>query len=373
MGLLKGALTFSRYRIQGDLPDPARPFLEGQMKTYAFREISTGTEEKSRGWASVENILDTDFSRATYAYGNYLAFLLRIDRKVIPPSLLKIKCLEAGKKLRKENQRRVGKQQENEIKERIRLELLNKANPSPSFFDVCWSVPEKWILFGSLSSKINEEFEDLFKRTFQVNLAPFYPWDPGVLEASLAKKVTTLEKGVFLAPEGKGEGQKDGGFLGREFLTWLWYKSQEREGAVKVPNLGDLQVVFSRRIVLESGDGEFSESVVCQGLHADLKEGKTAIRHGKKIKEARIQLTRDTEKWEFTLKADAFQFQSLRLPEGMESDNPNDVEGEILERIYLAEKALQTMDQVFSLFLTKRASPQWASEEIPRIKKWVQN
>jgi hypothetical protein len=373
MGLLKGAFTFSRYRIQGDLPEPSGPFLKGQMKTYAFREMTSGAEEKSKGWASIENVLDTDFAQASYAFGNYFAFLLRMDRKAIPPSLLKIKFLEAERKWRKENPGRRGKQQADEIKERIRLELLTRAHPSPSFFDICWAVAGKWLLFGSLTSKAGEEFEDLFKRTFQVSLSPFLPWDPSVLEASLAKKISALQKGVLLSPEAKTEEQKDPGFLGREFLTWLWFKSEERDGAIKVPNLGDLQVVFSRRVVLESGDGEYSESVVCQGLHADLKEGKTAIHHGKKIKEARMQLTRDSEKWEFTLKADAFQFQSMRLPEGMASDDPNDFEGQLLERIYLAEKAIQTMDEVFSFFLAKRASPQWASEEIPKMKKWAQS
>jgi len=29
-------------------------------------------------------------------------------------------------------------------------------------------------------------------------------------------------------------------FLGQEFLTWLWYKSEERGGAIELPGIGDL-------------------------------------------------------------------------------------------------------------------------------------
>ncbi|KPK86787.1 MAG: hypothetical protein AMJ94_17765 [Deltaproteobacteria bacterium SM23_61] len=159
--------------------------------------------------------------------------------------------------------------------------------------------------------------------------------------------------------------------MGREFLTWLWFKSEERGGAVQIPGTGDVEISFARRLALESGGGEYSESIVCQGLHAGLREGKAALQEGKKVKEARIQVGAGAEKFEFTLKADSFQFQTLRLPEGIEEEEETDKGGQLLERIYLVEKALKAMDQLFSAFLKRRLSPQWSSEEILRIKKWL--
>jgi hypothetical protein len=35
------------------------------------------------------------------------------------------------------------------------------------------------------------------------------------------------------------------------------------------------------------------------------------------------------------------------------------------------ETALKTMDELFAFFLKRRLSPQWMSEEIPRIKTWL--
>jgi recombination associated protein RdgC len=140
-----------------------------------------------------------------------------------------------------------------------------------------------------------------------------------------------------------------------------------------IPGKGDVEVIFSRRLVLESGEGEYSESVICQGLHADLKEGKAAIREGKKIKEARILLGVGTDQWGLTLKADRFQFQSVKLPAGMAmNEEEEEKEGRVLERIYLAEKALNSVDQLFADFLARRLSGQWSAEEIPRMKKWIQ-
>ena len=375
MGLLKGTMTFSRYRLPGKRPGPLQRDIGGQLKKFAFQEIFSGTEEKSAGWTSLENILDTKFSYENYAWGAYLAFSFRVDRRTISPALLKVKLLEAERKyLEGSRKPTLSKGQREEIKERVRLELLKHTPFIPSFYDVCWSPGENWLIFSSLMPKVIEDFEKLFERTFDLSLSPFLPWDSRYLEPATAQKIASLSPGVFLAPRSAPENSQDPAFLGREFLTWLWFKSEERGGPVMIPGTGDVEVLFVRRLILEAGEGEYSESVTCQGLHADLKEGKAAIREGKKIKEARITLGIGTDQWELTLKADHFQFQSVKLPAGMamsEEEN-EEKEGRILERIYLMERVLNTVDQLFAAFLAKRLSVQWSDEEILRMKKWVQ-
>ena len=39
-------------------------------------------------------------------------------------------------------------------------------------------------------------------------------------------------------------------FLGQEFLTWLWWKSEERGGSVEVAGRGDVGVVFEKHMLL---------------------------------------------------------------------------------------------------------------------------
>jgi recombination associated protein RdgC len=373
MGLIKGTLTFSRYRLSEPLPANFPDFIHRQIKKHAFRELSAGTEEKSIGWTSLENILDTQFEYASYAMGDYLVFSLRLDRKSVPPSLLRIKVLEAERKaITSKGKRSLSQGEREEIKEQVRLDLLTKQHPVPSFFDVCWSLSHHWVIFGSLSSKVTEEFEELFKNSFNLNLYPCVPWDPESLDRVSAEKMASLREGVFLNPQKTETGSAAAPFLGREFLTWLWFKSEERGGAVEVAGTGDVEVSFARRLVLESGGGEYSESIICQGLHSGLKEGKAAIQEGKKAKEARIQLGVGSDRFEFTLKADLFQFQTLRLPSGLNfEEEEREQGGGVLERMYLTETVIKTMDQLFSLFLKRRLSPDWSSEDIPRIKKWV--
>ena len=111
--------------------------------------------------------------------------------------------------------------------------------------------------------------------------------------------------------------------------------------------------------------------MVCQGLHADLKEGKEALRQGKKITAARLRVVHDKTEWEFTFKADRFHFQSMKLPTHPEGEGEEiDREGQLLERIDLIEKAAGTMDLLFQSFLKRRLSNDWEAE-LSRMQKWI--
>jgi recombination associated protein RdgC len=358
MGLLKGTLTFSQYRITGDLPEHFNDFFDNRIKKNAFQNVfASMMEEKTMGWTGIENIIDTDFQHARHTWGKYLLFSLRIDRKVIPPSLLRIRCMEAERDyLARQEMKKIRRLQREEIRERVRRDLLSSASPVPSFFEASWSPTDGKLLLCSLSEKIMDDFAEHFKQSFDLAISPFTPWEPRFTKAITPEQITELDPLV----------------VGRDFLTWLWFKSEERNGSILIPGKGDVAVEFVRRIVLESGEGEYSETVVCQGLHAGLGEGKEALRRGKKIKEARIKLGRDINQWEFTFKADRFQFQSLKLPVMPDAeDNEQDRDGLILERIYLLEEAITTMEELFDAFIKIRLSPRWESEESTNLKRWL--
>jgi hypothetical protein len=358
MGFLKGPMTFSQYRVTGEPSADFNKIFDERIKRYAFPDFIGAAAEKAIGWTDIADPLDTGFAYAKYNFGSYLLFSLRIDRKIYPPALLKLKCLQAERDfIAKRDTKKIYRAQREEIREAVRSDLLKKVPPTPSFFEICWHPQEKRLLFSSLSDKMIDDFHGLFKDSFDFSLHPFLPRDPQYLSQEFAAHFDSLEALLW----------------GREFLTWLWFKSEERDGMITIAPGEDVEMHFVRRIVLTSGDGDYSEHVVCQGMHSDLKEGKEALRQGKKIKEARIKLCRDTASWEFTFKADQFQFQSLKLPEamGMEDDERDD-EGKTLERIYLLEQAEKTMERLFESFLQIHISRKWETEEMTSMAKWLQ-
>jgi len=355
MSLLKGSFTFSRFHVEGQLPQAFLNFINNRIKTNSYKDSFKSTEEKTMGWVSLTDILDNDFKNANYALGDYLIFSLRIDRKLIPSKLMKIRILEEERRfLAESGKSRIHKQMSSSIKDKVKLELMTKLDAVPSFYDVCWVVSKNIVYFSSLSDNVADDFIDLFKKTFSLTLKRFSPQENNLITTN-------------------SESMETASLIGREFLTWLWFKSEERNGRIKLSNKEEVELHFLKRISLEAGEGEYSQGVVCHGIHAELKEGKEAIRQGKKVKEAGIKLIHDNNEWEFTIKADSFDFQSLKLPVLDWQDTPEDPSGSLLERIYLIENAVKTIDNLYELFLQIRYSPQWKEKETKLLNKWVEH
>ncbi len=357
MGLIKGNFSFVRFEVEGRLPQAFLTFVNNRIRENAFREARSSTEEKRMGWVSATDVLDSDFEQANYALGDYLIFSLRVDRKQIPARLMKIRLLEEQRRFMAEhNQPRIGKAVTEGLREKIKLELLTKSDPVPSFYDVLWAVGQNKVYFSSLSDKIADDFVDLFKKTFSVSLRRVLPQE------------------VPLALEHKNRSEvpaDDLALVGREFLTWLWFKSEERNGRIALSSSEDIELHLLKRIALEAGEGEYAQGVVCSGLHAELTEGKEAVRRGKKVKDAGIKLHRDANEWEFAFKADTFYFQSLKMPVEDGREAGEDPSAKLLERIYLIEKAATTIDALYASFLAVRFSADWTQKEKPRLTAWL--
>ena len=164
-------------------------------------------------------------------------------------------------------------------------------------------------------------------------------------------------------------------FLGQEFLTWLWWKSEERGGSVALPDDGDITVAFEKHMLLESGEGESSEKLVCTGLQTELQEARTGLQMGKKLEQARIVLGIGSYEYSFTLAGALMEYRNVRLPktEATEHDgdeNTEAVEGMILERIFLFEELMRIVNTLFGIFLKVRLDVGWR-DELQKIRAWV--
>lgn len=163
-------------------------------------------------------------------------------------------------------------------------------------------------------------------------------------------------------------------FVGQEFLTWLWWKSEERGGVVALPGDGDVVVVFEKHMLLEYGEGDSNESLICRGLQTELQEARTGLVMGKKLEQARIQLAYNDYEWNFTLAAALMEFRNVKLPktggDAENGDSREDREGMVLERIYLFEELVKIVLELFRAFLRLRVSDQWR-EELLKVREWV--
>jgi hypothetical protein len=112
-------------------------------------------------------MFDSDFAHASYAVGDQVVLSLRIDERKVSNTLLKKFSLKEEERLKKERQiPRLSRNQRVQIKEDIRLQLIKKALPLPSVYELSWNLANNTVLFFSISAKAQSILEDFFKECF---------------------------------------------------------------------------------------------------------------------------------------------------------------------------------------------------------------
>lgn len=177
MGLLKGSASFVRFTVLGELPENPLDFLADRIVSFSFRDIDDTYDEYSIGWVSVLNMFDSEFEYASYVAGDYITLTLRVDERKVSPAILKKMVQKEEERVRLERQLpKLGRAMKVEIKERIRVELMRKAIPVPSTFELCWSLAESTILLFTTNKKIHAILEDYFKESFGLLIRQQIPY-----------------------------------------------------------------------------------------------------------------------------------------------------------------------------------------------------
>ncbi|MBW1801620.1 MAG: hypothetical protein JRJ85_12935 [Deltaproteobacteria bacterium] len=159
-------------------------------------------------------------------------------------------------------------------------------------------------------------------------------------------------------------------FIGREFLVWLWFRSETTGGRFDLGEAGTAELCFDRKVVLQSNDDEGREKIVCSGENPHLREARFALTEEKSITEAMLKLTIGDNEWSFVMDSTWMNFKSFKTPKVMQDDE-EDPAGLFYEKFFLIEQAVSAMDAIFSTFIKLRVSPDWDKKELPALREWI--
>lgn len=177
MGLLKGSASFVRFSVEGELPENLLDFIADRVVSFSFRDIDDTYDEYSIGWVSILNMFDSEFQYASYAAGDYITLTLRIDERKVSSAILKKFVQKEEERVRLEKELpKLSRSMKVEIKDRIRTELMRKAIPVPTIFELCWSLSDSTVIFFSTNKKAQALLEDYFKETFGLLLKQQIPY-----------------------------------------------------------------------------------------------------------------------------------------------------------------------------------------------------
>lgn len=161
-------------------------------------------------------------------------------------------------------------------------------------------------------------------------------------------------------------------FLGNEFLTWIWFIIENDEDTIRGCDPEALSLDVGNRMVLEHRWANGMETIAIKGDAAGLEEGLLALSKGAQVTEINLIYKSGSLQWQFSLKGESLNFSSLKLPETAAAENSEDMEGMVLERLYLYEKPFKFIDELYRSFITLRLSRQW-QQALSKIKKWIKS
>jgi len=160
-------------------------------------------------------------------------------------------------------------------------------------------------------------------------------------------------------------------FLGHEFLTWLWFVLEKRPETLQAADPEMVSLDIGSRMVLEKKRNKTIETITIKGDRVSLEEGLLALKKGAVVTELHLIYKSGEHEWCFNLKGESLNFSNLRTPKIGAVEKKEDLEGAILEKIYLYEKVFDLIDHLYRSFVQLRLSDRWEKDTLSAIRKWM--
>lgn len=204
MGFLGASCTFTRFRIVDPVPVDMWPAIPDKLKQFSFRDIDEIPEERSWGWTNFDDMLDTAWRSAPPEKGAYLAFAFRLDTRRIPSGVLKKHVLVALReeegRIREQGKKFIARARKIELRDQVRLRLMQRFLPIPAVFEVIWATDSGRIYLASNNIKLIDLFMEHFTLSFDLHLEALTPYGLAstMLDEAAMRRADDLEPTKFV-------------------------------------------------------------------------------------------------------------------------------------------------------------------------------
>ncbi len=187
MSILSSSVSITRYAVHGKLNAPIIENVLNGLKSNTISEIDNQISDKAAGWTSFDKPFQPDFDGSSFVFGNYFVFALRIDKKNIPPKVLKKHyTIEAAKRMTQSGREFLSKTEKKMVKEHVISGLSLRIPATPNIYDLVWNYEDSNVWFFTNLKAANEELETLFAKSFNLSLIRLFPYTAAELSSGLS-------------------------------------------------------------------------------------------------------------------------------------------------------------------------------------------
>ncbi|GMU10566.1 MULTISPECIES: hypothetical protein [Corallococcus] len=179
---------------------------------------------------------------------------------------------------------------------------------------------------------------------------------------------TEEEKDEAEVEKGKAREQllRGRAYLGREFMTWLLWRSESGDPLVEFDGAG-VVVLFLGKVVLRGVAGDVTE-MSAKGTLAPYSENvRHSLDRGLLVSQARLRISHGEREYEVTLDSEFLDIRAAKLPALMTEEEDD----QLTERLELTEQLSGLVDALVQDFLPMRAGRAWSKQVVPAMKAWM--
>lgn len=378
MALASGTVSYQRFLVDGRLADDISDEFVAALNRRSFARAVAQSDSTQFGWIGPTHLFETDLVAERIAFGAFAHLAVRLDRARVPSNVLRSyirmeeeTALEAsGREYLSKGEKRAAKET---ALQRAERELAGGAFRRMQSYPVVINLQHKEVLLGNTGAGLADRFMQLFADTFGAGLKPA---DPDHLAARLLNNSRALENlapAHFVRPPADaGEAGNDLpagdlAFLGKEFLTWLWFQTDADRGALRVRDRDDVTVMIDKTVRLKCDFGLTGSDVITADSPTALPEAAAALRAGKQPVKMGLVLGGAAGEFRCTLDGPRLTVSGLQVPE---DGTVRDVRARLESRFELITDAAHLLDGLFELFLVRRTGRDWAAEH-RRMSTWA--
>jgi hypothetical protein len=257
----------------------------------------------------------------------------------------------------------VDRKTRSEIRKEVMNRLLPQMPPTLKGIPFVYDERAELVYVGATSDSQLDAFRFHFLSTVNVDLIAV---DASTAAAKRRGLHTRTWNKTSFSPEVPDAEMDD--TPGLDFLTWLWFVSEAREGIFKSQEFGELAVAVEGPLLLTRAGNGAHVTALREGLPTVSAEAKTALLGGKKLERAKLLLARADETWSCAFDAEKFNFRSVKLPDPKETLDPASRFQDRIQKLGLFRDMLMAL---FDRFLAERSAPaKWAATT-KEIHQWV--
>ena len=156
-------------------------------------------------------------------------------------------------------------------------------------------------------------------------------------------------------------------FLGREFMLYLWWKSEVTGGTFALEGFGDVTLTLESHIVLERKVDVLEQTRMKGPDPSSTRVAKEALRYGKLPTRGAVRIVHEEREYVFVLVTEDFALRQVKLPALL----TDETDEQFTERMTLLATLESMLDALYRELLSLRLSPAFRDEILPAMRAFA--